>query len=215
MNCDFEDNKYETIDICCSSVCNAKCYHCCAADHSRPDPREKDLLYNFILPKVKGLGYGALQLDGKGEVFLNYKEITSFLKTLSFEKDFKTVRFLTNGSTLTRERLLELKSISDTTGINYIFAISVDGISKKTFEAVRCGLSFENVMANLQDTIEIFSNNNVDITFTIKEPNKEDTPYVKDFLVNNYNILPERITMQSDFLDKNMNQYLTNYFKDR
>ena len=55
----------------------------------------------------------------------------------------------------------------------------------------------------------------IDITFTIKEPNKEDTPYVKDFLVNNYNILPERIAMQSDFLDKNMNQYLTNYFKDR
>lgn len=215
MNCDFEDNQYKTIDICCSSVCNAKCYHCCAADHSHPDSREKDLLYNFILPKVKGFGYGTLQLDGKGEVFLNYKEITSFLKTLSFEKDFKTVRFLTNGSTLTRERLLELKSISDTTGINYIFAISVDGISKKTFETVRCGLSFENVMANLQNTIEIFGNNNVDITFTIKEPNKEDTPYVKDFLVNNYNILPERIAMQSDFLDKNMNQYLTNYFKDR
>lgn len=215
MNCDFEDNRYEIIDICCSSLCNAKCYHCCAADHSHPDSREKDLLYNFILPKVKGFGYGTLQLDGKGEVFLNYKEITSFLKTLSFEKDFKTVRFLTNGSTLTKERLLELKSISDTTGINYIFAISVDGISKKTFEAVRCGLSFENVMANLQNTIEIFGNNNVDITFTIKEPNKEDTPYVKDFLVNNYNILPERIAMQSDFLDKNMNQYLTNYFKDR
>ena len=215
LNCDFEDNQYKTIDICCSSLCNAKCYHCCAADHSHPDPREKDLLYNFILPKVKGFGYGTLQLDGKGEVFLNYKEITSFLKTLSFEKDFKTVRFLTNGSTLTRERLLELKSISNTTGINYIFAISVDGISKKTFEAVRCGLSFENVMANLQNTIEIFGNNNVDITFTIKEPNKEDTPYVKDFLVNNYNILPQRIAMQSDFLDKNMNQYLTNYFKDR
>lgn len=215
LNCDFEDNQYKTIDICCSSICNAKCYHCCAADHSHPDSREKDLLYNFILPKVKGFGYGTLQLDGKGEVFLNYKEITSFLKTLSFEKDFKTVRFLTNGSTLTKERLLELKSISDTTGINYIFAISVDGISKKTFEAVRCGLSFENVMANLQNTIEIFGNNNVDITFTIKEPNKEDTPYVKDFLVNNYNILPERIAMQSDFLDKNMNQYLTNYFKDR
>lgn len=215
LNCDFEDNQYKTIDICCSSLCNAKCYHCCAADHSHPDPREKDLLYNFILPKVKGFGYGTLQLDGKGEVFLNYKEITSFLKTLSFEKDFKTVRFLTNGSTLTRERLLELKSISNTTGINYIFAISVDGISKKTFEAVRCGLSFENVMANLQNAIEIFGNNNVDITFTIKEPNKEDTPYVKDFLVNNYNILPERIAMQSDFLDKNMNQYLTNYFKDR
>lgn len=215
MNCDFEDNRYETIDICCSSLCNAKCYHCCAADHSHPDSREKDLLYNFILPKVKGFGYGTLQLDGKGEVFLNYKEITSFLKTLSFEKDFKTVRFLTNGSTLSKERLLELKSISETTGINYIFAISVDGISKETFEAVRCGLSFENVMANLQNTIEIFGNNNVDITFTIKEPNKEDTPYVKDFLVNNYNILPERIAMQSDFLDKNMNQYLTNYFKDR
>ena len=215
MNCDFEDNQYKTIDICCSSVCNAKCYHCCAADHSHPDSREKDLLYNFILPKVKGFGYGTLQLDGKGEVFLNYKEITSFLKTLSFEKDFKTVRFLTNGSTLSKERLLELKSISETTGINYIFAISVDGISKETFEAVRCGLSFENVMANLQNTIEIFGNNNVDITFTIKEPNKEDTPYVKDFLVNNYNILPERIAMQSDFLDKNMNQYLTNYFKDR
>ena len=215
LNCDFEDNQYKTIDICCSSLCNAKCYHCCAADHSHPDPREKDLLYNFILPKVKGFGYGTLQLDGKGEVFLNYKEITSFLKTLSFEKDFKTVRFLTNGSTLSKERLLELKSISETTGINYIFAISVDGISKETFEAVRCGLSFENVMVNLQNTIEIFGNNNVDITFTIKEPNKEDTPYVKDFLVNNYNILPERIAMQSDFLDKNMNQYLTNYFKDR
>ena len=215
MNCDFEDNRYETIDICCSSLCNAKCYHCCAADHSHPDSREKDLLYNFILPKVKGFGYGTLQLDGKGEVFLNYNEITSFLKTLSFEKDFKTVRFLTNGSTLSKERLLELKSISETTGINYIFAISVDGISKETFEAVRCGLSFENVMANLQNTIEIFGNNNVDITFTIKEPNKKDTPYVKDFLVNNYNILPERIAMQSDFLDKNMNQYLTNYFKDR
>ena len=164
---------------------------------------------------MKGFGYGTLQLDGKGEVFLNYKEITSFLKTLSFEKDFKTVRFLTNGSTLTKERLLELKSISNATGINYIFAVSIDGISKETFEAVRCGLSFEKVMANLQNTIEIFSNNNVDITFTIKEPNKEDTPYVKDFLVNNYNILPERIAMQSDFLDKNMNQYLTNYFKDR
>lgn len=208
LNCDFDDNIYDAVDICCCNMCNARCYNCCAADHDNNVLKGKDLLYNFILPKVKGHKLEKLQLDGKGEVFLNYYNLVEFLKTLSKEEDFKQVRFLTNGSTLNKKRIQELKKISEDTGIDYIFAVSIDGISKETFEAVRCGLSFENVMSNLKTIVEIFGNDHIDITFTIKQPNKEDAPYIKEFLQKNYNILPSRVALQSDFWDKEMNKYL-------
>lgn len=51
--------------------------------------------------------------------------------------------FATNATLLTEDIIKELCEISESTGVKFSFDISLDGITKETFEATRVGATFE------------------------------------------------------------------------
>lgn len=186
--CDF--SYVDDIVLCIMDVCNFKCYHCCSGHPKKTlDAIEKKNhlfnVLNYLSKNVPKNTLNYLGLDGTGEIFIYYNELIEFLSTIdnSFTKN---MRFLTNGSLLDEDRIKQLKEISNKTGVNYTFIISIDGISKETFEAVRVGGNFEKTMEVLKLLNTYFKPENITIHFTIKKPNVKEVPYVINFFNQNY-----------------------------
>lgn len=202
--CNFRDEVY---GICLNIIgfCNLRCYNCCAG-HNDTTTRlrykknlrqNKALLFN-ILDKCKALNLNTLILDGSGEIFLYYSDVIKWLKTLD-SSHLQQVSFLTNGTCLSKERLETLKDISNDTGINYKFNLSVDGITKETFEATRVGATFEKVIETMINIRDIFGNSNIKVDYTLKATNKpHDIKEIKAFF-DKYNI--SHVKFHSDFYD--------------
>lgn len=178
VKCNQLSKKFENIKIGISKKCNFNCYHCFNKDHF-DDPQTKDI-YFFILNKVKGHHLNALILGHQGEVFVYYDEIINYLSNLS-QDDFKQIIFQTNLSLLNEERIKELKDISLKTNIDYIFLPSINGITNETFKAITRNDCFDLVINNLKLLLNLFTSNNVKVTFTIKELNIDDLPNVNTF----------------------------------
>jgi MoaA/NifB/PqqE/SkfB family radical SAM enzyme len=169
------DNKIDIIDFNSFTGCNFNCYHCFLTDHKVYNKNINDTF--FILDKLKNNNIELLCLDGRGEIFLVYDKLCDFLKSLKLS-DFKKIFFITNGSLLDKEKIMNLKKISDITGLKYIFNLSIDGITKETYEATRIGGNFEKVINNLFLLKKFFD---IKITFTIKSTNIKDVPNVVNF----------------------------------
>jgi MoaA/NifB/PqqE/SkfB family radical SAM enzyme len=90
----------------------------------------------------------------------------------------KEVVLLTNGLLLDENKLYELKQISINTGVNYSFRVSVDGITKETYEKTRIGGTFEKIIKNINLIKDNFP---IQISFTIKKTNYLDAHNVKSF----------------------------------
>lgn len=166
------------------NVCNIKCYHCCTHCDER-GLKEVSLRKNHffkIINIVKNANLESISFDGTGEIFLFYKDLISFLKTLTPE-DTKDIRFMTNGTLLNEDRLKELYQISKDTGINYRFGLSVDGVTKETYEKIRVGAKFEHTLKVIQLIQDIFKNP-PEIIFTIKKYNIKEVSLVKSFFNN-------------------------------
>ena len=191
------DIKAVTVGI--SHACNLNCYHCFYTDH-KDDSFQKDL-YFTILERIKGHNLDMIHMHNSGEVFFYYFKIKEYLKSLSIN-DTKEVNFQTNGLLLNKDRLKELKKISDDTGIQYTFSFSVDAITEETYKKVRGG-DFEKLLNNISDAIEEFGQENIAFTFTIKEPNKHEAAEFEKFIMNKFNYSSYCPTFLSfDFYDK-------------
>lgn len=141
----------------------------------------------------------------EGEPFVYYYKIIDYLKTLSV-KDAINVRFFTNGTLLSKDRLLELKSISEQTGVNYRFAISIDGITKETYENIRINGSFEKLIENINLIIQYFP---IRFTFTLKKQNYKEAFQLKDFLEKTFKFKNYyEISFGADVYDKSLFKYL-------
>lgn len=200
-------NAMTTIDFNSFVGCNFRCYHCFIEKHPINQKNIQDTF--FILEKLKGNNLDNLCLDGRGEIFLLYKRLYTYLSNLSRD-DFKTIFFITNGSLLTSERISELKNLSDKTEVNYIFNVSVDGVTKTTYESSRPGGNFEKTIKTIKELKTYFP---VKITFTIKDTNVSDIdniiPFFNDIdipesciLVNRDFFNPEYINIQRSYQDK-------------
>jgi len=180
--CNFSKN-IKTIFFNVINVCNIKCYHCCAGcDHKglgNISFRKKQFFK--IINTIKNAHLDSIGFDGTGEIFLFYKDLVSLLKTLT-PNDTKDIRFLTNGTLLNEDRLKELYQISKDTGINYRFGLSVDGLTKETYEKIRVGANFEHTI-DIIDSIKNIFNNPPEIIFTIKKYNIQEVPFAKDFFI--------------------------------
>ena len=186
--CKFSKNIKE-VWISSIAVCNLRCYHCIAGfdksigEYHPFDITKEEIINrkNFvfdILNFLKGKNLQEISLDGSGEIFMYYDELIEYLTTIS-SNDTKVFRFLTNATLLNEKKIIELYKLSKKTGVNYSFYISVDGISEKTFNACRPNADFKKVFNNLILIKKLF--NLVDVTFTVKRPNIEDTPFIEDF----------------------------------
>lgn len=177
--CKNLSSKIENIKVGISKACNYNCYHCFNRKHVDSN-RDKEI-YFYILNNIKGRNLNSLILGHQGEVFLYYEEIKNYLSELS-TNDFKQVIFQTNLSLLNTFRIDELKTISDKTGINYIFLPSLNGITPDTHKAITGQDDYYQVEGNLKYLLEQFGPQNIKVTFVIKEPNMPDLPNVDSYL---------------------------------
>lgn len=188
----------KTVTVGISHACNLSCYHCFFEDH-KDSPDQKNLYFQ-LLEKIKGHNLDMIHMQSSGEVFFYYYKIKEYLKSLTVN-DTKEVNFQTNGLLLSKDRLKELKKISDDTGITYTFSFSVDAITEETYKKVRGG-DFEKLLTNISDTIEEFSRENIAFTFTIKEPNKHEAAEFEKFIMNKFNYSSCPTYLSFDYFDK-------------
>ena len=184
LSCDL-NSRVKTVLLGLSYACNLNCYHCFHNTH-----KDLSLLketYLNTLYKLKGHNLEEISPSTSGEEFIYYYEVRDWLKTLT-PKDVKKIKHQTNLTLLNREKILELKQISDETKVNYFFMPSIDGITKETYEATRIGGKFKVVMQNLKDLVDIFGPQNVKPSFTIKEPNLPDVCNIVSFFKNNFGL---------------------------
>lgn len=187
-HCDLKCNlnsKVKTVLLGLSYACNLNCYHCFHKEH-KDLPLLKDT-YIKTLYKLKDHNLDEISPSTAGEEFIYYNEVRDWLKTLT-PKDVKKIKHQTNLTLLNREKIEELKQISEETGVKYFFMPSIDGITKETYENTRINGSFEVVTKNLKDLVEVFGPENVRPSFTIKKTNITDAFKAIKFFKENFDV---------------------------
>lgn len=208
IDCKFNCNlkKVTNLYLCFFRCCNIHCYNCCAGkfNNIKDATSIMEKVFNKVL--LEKNNYKRLYLDGSGEIFLIYDVLVDFLKKLS--KDYcEEIIFASNATLLDEIKLKELKEISSKTNIKYSFDISLDGITKETYENTRRGATFEKVLNNIKNVSKLFE---FDISFTAKKTNVSDNPYeVLDFFKE---LKPRAAFIRYDIFDDNIKKkYLEEY----
>ena len=176
-SCNFPKDKISQVGIGFSYACNLKCHNCFYDGYHKDTPFLKDL-YFTTLEKIKGHQLDTIQLTDVGEPFFYYYEIINYLKSLRQYEDTYGVNFLTNGNLLSKDRIDTLVKISNETNIKYYFVISIDGVTKETYENTRIGGNFEKTIENAIYLNQFFD---VGINYTIRKPNMSDVLNIKPF----------------------------------
>lgn len=198
-DCSELSDSVQNVQVALLKACNLNCYHCFNDVHKDSSLRIK--LNNYCLNKLRGYNLDTLRLCGSGEIFMYYDNLIPYLKSLNTQ-DFKNIKFFTNGNLLNDERLEELKNISIQTGVNYIFSYSVDAVTKETYKKIRIGGDFNKLLQNIKKTISLFSKNNVFLMFTVKEPNREEAKFYRQFYKEQFGFEDGYMGMNFDFLNK-------------
>lgn len=190
-------NTIKNVSVSISHACNLRCYHCYFDGDHKDSPVQKDAYFD-TLEKIKGHNLEKILLTDNGEPFYYYHRIKNYLSTLSLN-DTKIVEITTNLTLLSKERIKELYDIMKTTNIDYKFIISIDGISKETFESTRIGASWEKAIKNTKELIRYFGTDNIIISYVIRKPAIKDAPYAKNFFLQNFGL---RADIYYDFYDE-------------
>ena len=190
------------VSVSISHACNFKCYHCFFKEHK--DTSEMKKAYFDTLYKIKGHQLDYILLTDAGEPFFYYYATIDFLKSLSLN-DTKNVRITTNLSFLNEDRIKQLKDISMSTHVNYEFIVSINGITKETYEATRIGGNFEKCMKNLKCLSQYFDN--IVISYVITDIAKAETLLVKDFFKKTFNL---KADLYPDYYDENIKLFFKN-----
>lgn len=206
LSCDL-NSRVKTVLLGLSYACNLKCYHCFHNNH-KDLPLLKETYLNTLY-KLKGHNLEEISPSTSGEEFIYYNEVRDWLKTLT-PKDVKKIKHQTNLTLLNRERILELKQISDETEVNYFFMPSIDGITKETYEATRIGGKFAKITENLRLLCDIFTPKNAVVLFTIKKPNMSDAKQVEDYFKINFGL---KSSISFDVYDKECERVYNSIFR--
>ena len=94
-----------------------------------------------------------------------------------------------------------LCKISEKTKIKYSFDLSIDGVTKESFESIRRGAKFEQIIKTAYLLKNYFD---TQINFTIKKPNIGDIDKVSDFFKD------FRLFQSYDYYDPECAKYLKN-----
>lgn len=132
----------DSIDIESSSLCNAKCVMCAHSRMTREQGNMPWEIFEKIAREAVEWDIPRMYLSGFGEALIDktLPDKVAFAKQLGAP----WVGVLTNGSLLTEstvERLLE-------SGLDQL-AVSMDGFSPETFNTIRVGLDFNQVVGNI------------------------------------------------------------------
>lgn len=200
-----------SIDLSGAYKCNLNCFNCYHTVHK--DTKKHINLYFLILDHLSEMNIGgSLCLDGSGEILLYYKKFKQFLLNQT-PKNFTQISIITNASYLTEKMIKELNDISISTGVEYLFIVSLDGITKETFESIRIGACFETVIKNIDELSKYFS---MRINFTLKKDNYKEAYKLKDYLIENFTFYKGvDIGYGYDFYDNSLLKYCEDLQKQR
>ena len=198
----YLEKKIKQVDVGISHACNMHCMNCFFKEHK--DTPEMKKAYFDTLYKIKGHQLDYILLTDAGEPFFYYYATIDFLKSLSLN-DTKNVRITTNLSFLNEDRIKQLKDISMSTHVNYEFIVSINGITKETYEATRIGGNFEKCMKNLKCLSQYFDN--IVISYVITDIAKAETLLVKDFFKKTFNL---KADLYPDYYDENIKLFFKN-----
>lgn len=137
------------------SRCNFKCTMCAVTDFKN-GKRCEDMSLELFKRRLNDLpGLVQISLVGLSEIFLLHKTLEPMMR-LCLERKIWT-NIATNGSLLHQrnwiERLVDINLDE--------IVISIDGVSKKTFEAIRIKSDFKTVISNALRLNEVFDKSSI------------------------------------------------------
>lgn len=187
-----------------SYVCNAKCLHCVhTIDPSSREVAGKDIFVSDeVFKKLAdecGRYNSLIRVTGTGEPLLH----PNILNLIKYAKGKGCrISMITNGSLLTPEKSDFLLSV----GIDGV-EFSVDAASQETYEKIRQGLKFPQLLENIsylksrRDQLNIGTK--IIVSFVEEEHNKHERALAENFWVPRYaDKIQFRVWLQYGKLDK-------------
>ena len=173
MNCRSRNtmpNCPKFLHIETTSICNAKCVMCAYSQMKRPKQIMKEDLFEKIIIDASKMGITWVNLQFYGEPLTdkNVFQRIHRLKDIGFK-----VKLNTNASLLNEEKCVLLMD----TGIDQI-NISFDAFDRETYNRIRVGLDYDDVIRNIEYLIRIRgekkANTKIMMTFVCIEANKHE-----------------------------------------
>jgi len=132
------------------SLCNARCRMCLTRNCQRERRVMSEEVFDQIVDELRGYAGHIVQaaVQAAGEPLLD-KELERRIKQLK-EVGIRYVVFATNGSLMSRERGRSVIA----TGVDEV-TFSVDGAKRQTYERIRVGLNFAEVVNNIEGFIQV------------------------------------------------------------
>lgn len=158
------------VDNCGSLKCTQGCKYCGArATHKfhKQISQYKNQLLDAILTSNK---LETVTPAGLGEPFEDDYIKDYFLFNLHKIKSLKRVRILTNAVHLDREYLERLSEYYKSHNITVDFVIDIAGSNKQVYESY-CTAKFEPVIKNINDIVELFGDEHVELYYIISSHN--------------------------------------------
>jgi MoaA/NifB/PqqE/SkfB family radical SAM enzyme len=126
--------------------CNADCIMC-------PQPHDSELQHSpAVLEKLEALRPTAKVFRWQGGEVFSSKAFFNYLRDFNSADNSELIKYvITNGSLLTEARITALTDCDNPV----FFLLSIDGVQQATFEKVRLGLNYRQVMASLRMLAEI------------------------------------------------------------
>lgn len=120
--------------------CNADCIMC-------PQPHMSDMQHSDeVLQKLESLRATAKVFRWQGGEVFSSKRFFNYLQQFDTADNPELIKYvISNGSLLTEARIAALTDTENPV----FFLLSIDGLQRTTFEKVRVGLSYRQVMATL------------------------------------------------------------------
>jgi len=131
----------------CTNKCNYRCLHCYSSSGLSCDRELSFTSVKKLIDELVKKGTEFLSIGG-GEPLL-YPHI---YRTIDYaNKKGLTIEVTTNGSLLNKDTILKLKK----SGLNFL-QVSLDGISRKTYEKIRFGGTLSLVLKNIEAAAKDF-----------------------------------------------------------
>lgn len=161
-----------------TNICNARCVMCNYAKHMEENKINSQImgmdLFEYIIEQIVPYADWIEMVTVAGAEALLDKSVESKIKRLK-DIGIKRIQLSTNAAILTRERT---KSLLES-GLNDL-RISIDSIHKGSYESIRKGLKFEEVIKNTEDAIKIRNEEFPDVPIRIRAVELDENKNERD-----------------------------------
>ena len=161
-------------------ACNARCVMCTVYKWKNKNNLMSEKLFNKFVNEIKNYGewINRVCLSRNGEPLLD-KTLVEKIYRLK-DCGIKYTTFSTNASLLNKKKSIELIK----SGLDDI-RLSIDGATKKTFEAIRKGLNYEQVVENCLRFIDLRNESGikptVQVRMVLQKENEDEKEKFKEF----------------------------------